>query len=157
MALIDRAAIGGKGGARDCVGNPKALHQGFRHGADISGIGRIEGRAIFEEDLSCTSAEQRIAGGERPLDRLGGGICAGFHRDDDGIGIRKPDIRQGHTNRLHDMHTFPCQHERNIGCARQIISDYTKQHETIPAILHQKRRVIRQFGWSRAVAARSRA
>ena len=51
MALIERAAVGGKGRAHKRQRRAELFQQRFGHRADISLRRRIEGRAIFEDDL----------------------------------------------------------------------------------------------------------
>ena len=62
MPLIDRAAIFGKSRTGHRPRHAEMAHQRFGHRADIALIGRIEGRAIFEQDLPRSGMAKGIAG-----------------------------------------------------------------------------------------------
>ena len=62
MALIDRAPVRGKGRAGDREVAAREREKRVGHRADIAGIGRVECRAVFEEEIPCAGTLQRARG-----------------------------------------------------------------------------------------------
>jgi hypothetical protein len=65
MAAEDCASIGGKGRAGNGDAALQALPHGVGHRSDIAARGRIEGRAIFEEELFGAGGFKPVEGVER--------------------------------------------------------------------------------------------
>jgi hypothetical protein len=91
MALIDRAACCREGRTGDDTCRAKRIAKSFAYRTDIAVGRRIEGRAIFEDDLLATLAHQPV----QRLERKRHGLCcwngARFERDDGcfAIGLRR--------------------------------------------------------------------
>jgi hypothetical protein len=78
VALEDRAAIGGEGGAGEAEAAAQPLRQRLADRADIAGGGAVEGGADLEQDLSGAGGQQRLAGGEGLRHRLAAGMVRDF-------------------------------------------------------------------------------
>ena len=98
MPLIDRAAGGRKGRACRNPGDAEGLGERLADRTDIAGRRRIEGRAVFEDELAAALRAQPIEGGERLGDGLGRGDRAALQRHHAGIATRRrrrPSGRRG--------------------------------------------------------------
>ena len=92
MAAKDRAAVLGKRRAgnresRRVTADGQRVEQRVRHRADVARVGRIERRAVFEEELAAALRAQPVERGERLRDRVGGGNRARLQRDHQRVGL----------------------------------------------------------------------
>ena len=65
LRIADRPAVGRKGRADERQRRVELLEQRFGHRPDIAFRRRIEGRAVFEDDLLGAVGDQPAAGGQR--------------------------------------------------------------------------------------------
>ena len=123
IALVDRPTRRRERGAGDGEVGAREVHQRLGHGADVAFVGRVEGRAIFEEQLLGARRAQRLRGGEREAHGLRLGNCSRLQRDHDRLGVAEPaPFRQGPDD-LHGPHALTGDHQRQIGGPRQIVRD----------------------------------
>src|SRR5271154_2373224 len=77
------AAIGWKSRTSDGKTGTHGVHQRLRHRADVSGVRRVEGRAVFEKELVTSGTAKPMECGKRRGDGLILGCAATLERDDD--------------------------------------------------------------------------
>ena len=100
MALVDRCArCPGRPGRPATSSRAERVEQRLGDRADVAGGGRIEGRAVLEEDLPAALGAQPAERGERLRDRLGGRDRARLERDDGGVGAAASAPAAGHAER----------------------------------------------------------
>ena len=131
MTLIDRAAGGRKGRACRNPGDAEGLGERLADRTDIAGRRRIEGRAVFEDELAAALRAQPIEGGERLGDGLGRGDRAALQRHHAGIATRRRRPRRDAEElRRREPPAVASARERvgDVARAREIIRDDAEQH-----------------------------
>jgi hypothetical protein len=130
VPAIQRAAVLGKDRAGDreaaVVADRERVEQGVGHRADVAGVGRIECRAVLEQELT---AALRTQPGERLLrlgDRIGDGDRARLQRDDERVGL-DAFRRRRHADRLHGAHAVAHEHVGEIGGAGEVVGDAAEE------------------------------
>ena len=126
MAEEDGAAVLREGRAVDRLPCAQRLEQRIAHRADIAGVGRIEGRAVFEEEAHAARRLQRLERGERLGDGVLGGDRARLQRHHDGVDIVRNRALAGHADGLDRAHAALDQHARDIGRAGEVVGDHSK-------------------------------
>ena len=131
MTLVDRAAGGRKGRTCRNPGDAEGLGERLADRTDIARRRRIEGRAVFENELAAALRAQPIEGGERLGDGLGRGDRAALQRHHAGIATRRRRrLRDAEELRRREPPAVPSARERvgDVACAREIIRDDAEQH-----------------------------
>ena len=83
---IDRSAVGGEGRAGDRQIGVQDVEQRLGDRADVARVGRVERRAIFEQELLGAGRSQRRGGGERHRDGVRRGDGARLQGDHHSVG-----------------------------------------------------------------------
>ena len=109
IAAVDCPPGFGKGRAEQGEIGGECDHQRLGNRADIAGIGRIEGRAILEQDLLRPGALQPAERCKALRDRVGGRDRPAFQCDDDGLGVGDIGAERRHVDQLDRAHTAPHQ------------------------------------------------
>jgi hypothetical protein len=128
VTLVDRPLGFRKSRAEQREIGVEGGHQRFRHRADIAAIGRIKGRAVFEQDLPRSRPLQPGECRETDVDRLPGGDRAALQRHDDRLGVADPVRARGHPDQLHGAHPAPHEGVAQIRGAGEIVGDRSQQH-----------------------------
>ena len=125
MPLVDGAAIDREGRTGDGELAAQCLHQRLAHRADIA-LGRgIEGRAVFEVELTATCSLQPLERRQRFGDGFFHRIGTRFKRDHHGIDIIA-DRFLGNADHLYRAHTSFHQHSGEVGAASEVVGNATK-------------------------------
>ena len=127
VALIDGAAVLRQGRAGDREVGAQRLQQRLADRADVAAVGRIEGRAVFEQDLLGALGAQPFERGERLADRGAGLDGARLERDHHRLGVARIDRRLRHADQLHGRHALAHQHAREVGGPGEVVGDAAKQ------------------------------
>ena len=128
ISPVDGPTVFRKGRAVERETGTERRHQRLGDRPDIAGVGRIEGRAIFEQDLP---GPRRLQPGERRealLDRLARRNRPALQRDHDRLGIGNRRARRRHINQLHRAHPAPHQRVAQIGGAGEIVGNGSQEH-----------------------------
>ena len=132
VPLVDAAAVGGEGRAEDGGGRLQLVHQRVGDGADVAGVGGVEGRAVLEQDLPGAARAQSAGAGERHGHGLGGRARARLEGDDHRVGFRQRLGGRRRADRLHHAHAGALQHQGDVGCAGQIVRYDADEHGAYP-------------------------
>ena len=134
ITLEDRPPVLREGRTEQREIRTQCVEQRLGDRSDIAGIGRIEGRAVFEEDLARPGAAQKAERGKAHRHRLFGRDRAAFEGDDDRLSIGQLHIGCRHVDQLHGAHAAPHQRVAEIGRAGEIVGDRSQQyaHDALP-------------------------
>ena len=132
MAFENRAGVCWEGGASDGEIGARQVHQRFGDGTDVALVGRIEGRAILENELLGAGGQKPSRRGDRHGDCVFGRDRARLQRHDDGVGVAEVEFRARRADRLNRLHAFPRQCQRKVGRARQVVGNRAQQHQAVP-------------------------
>ena len=127
MPLIDGPRVFREGGTGDGEIGAQRRHERFGHLTDIAGVGGIEGRAIFEQNLPRPLPAQPGERRQRRLDRLLHRHRARFEGHDQGLGVADIDRLGRQPDQLHGAHPVANEHAGEVGCAGEVVSDTSKQ------------------------------
>ena len=138
MALVDGAVVRREGGAGQSEpGTLTRINQRVRHRADIAGVGAVEGRAIFLEELLAPGRLQPSQCGKTlTLSASATGDVRDFSAtttasaSSGACPCGPPGPSPGTPINLHGPHAAAHQSGREVCRAREIIGDATKDHAT---------------------------
>ncbi len=125
MTAIQRASGFREHRAGDREIAAQSLQQRIGNRADIALRGRVEGRAVFEKELTAALLLQPAQRGQRIGDSFRGRNRARFQRYHDGVHFLRCAVR--HADGLHCAHAFTHQHVGEVGSAGKIIGDAAEQ------------------------------
>ena len=119
----------GKAGQTIVKIGAKLAEQRIGHGPDIALVGRIEGRAVFEEELpgACRSAATCSAASDCAT-ASPAGIVRDFNATTSASASGSGSSCRGTSISLHGAHARPRQHAREIGGAGEIVGNAAKQY-----------------------------
>ncbi len=127
VAHVDRALVGGKRRAGERHAALNALKQRLGDRSYIAFVGRVEGRAILEEQLPGALCQQGIGAPQRQRDGLFHGAGARLESDHHGVEAGQPAAILGHRHHLDGAHAGTRQHQCEIGGPGQVVSDASQQ------------------------------
>ena len=123
VPLVHRAAVGGEGRAHEREIAAQRVEQRVGHGADVAGVGRVEGRADLEQEPVGAARPQPGERAERLLDRLADRRRARLQRDHDRVGLRQRQVGARNAVDLHRAQAALRQRVGQVGGAGEVIGD----------------------------------
>jgi hypothetical protein len=139
VAHIDGAAGLGKGRRHQHDRVTAIGAQRIHHGADIAGVGGIEGRADLEQHMAGAVPAQPFFGCSRARHRKAGFDRPAFQRHHHGIDLGQFEIVGGHADGLHRAQAAAGQRVGEIGGAGVVVGNTAKRnfsgkgHDLAPA------------------------
>ena len=125
VALVDRARVGGKGGAGDGEIGAERVQQRIGHRSNVAARRRIERRAVLEIELPAALGSQAVECCERRGNRFRGRCRARLERDDDGVDAGGQGTLR-HADHLDGAHAVLDEHRREVGAPREVVGDATQ-------------------------------
>src|SRR5262245_42612151 len=117
MAKEDGAAVLGEGRAVDRLPALQGVEQRVADRSDVALVGRVEGRAVLEEEARAAGGLERLQGIERLPDRVPGRDRTRLERYYDGVDIVGDRALGGQSDGLDGAHAALYQHARDVGRA----------------------------------------